>query len=1448
MNTSTIKALLALLILNCFSSELLSQVKARFGPVQQFEVNGQVFEGAEVLAPACIYYASDEPSHLDISPNFLTVNGLPVRELLNSIAPTSTFVIHYDDGFTQEAQDAFQFAVDIWSRIVVSNQDIVVKAEFSALGGNVLGSAGSNFVFRNFQGAPESDTFYSSALANALSNSDQNPEDETTQEIDGHDILARFSSDNQDWYFGTDGPTPDGKYDFVSVVLHELGHGLGFSGTGTSDGTNGSYGIDDGEPVDDDQPMIYDRLVKNTDDIRITSFSPVPSTELHDYLTTNNLVIDGTNVVSVKGGNAEIYAPSMFNSGSSFSHWDESTFNGSSNALMTPQIGTAERIHDVGDLTKALFEDMGWEINTLVTPSTSASSIVITNPSTSSLDISWTNGNGTGRLVIAREGQAPDGDPQDGTEYTANSDFTGNGADLGSGKVVYNSTGSSFTLSGLTTATEYFLSIFEYNSTESDVLYKTTDPATASESTLDDQALSAPTNQSSQITFDNAALSSMTVSWTPGNGNGRIVITREAQAPDGGDIPVDGTDYSADANFSGSGQALGTSKVVYDGNGSSFSLTGLNAGTTYFVSIFEYNNLTSEFLYNSSNPPVASQATTTVDAPTNLVSTAQTESSISLSWTDNSDVETGHSIERSLTMSSGFSEVGTASADATTFTDTEVDAGTAYFYRVAATNGQITSDFSNTLSISTSEFQAPSSLISTSQTETTITLSWDDNSEIESGFSIERSATIGGQYAEIETTSSDITTFTDTQLTVNTAYFYRVAATNGQNTSSFTQILSTATSVIQPPTEATVAAASTSAISLSWEDNSEVETAYIVERSLMSATGFEQITELNANTEAYSNTALDDGVEYFYRIAAKMGQSQSAYSQVVSATTLVSGTPDTLIATAISSNSIRLDWADVSTTETGFRVERSNSESGGFFEVGETVANDTSFLDTGLPRPNTVYFYRVRTYTDVEGGSTIFSDYTNIAKDTTLAPDPPSDVTLVSVAARTVTISWTDNTSSESEFVIERSLSDPIAFSQVGVVDEDVVEFESTSLEPNTTYLFRVAATVFNESTEYSDTLSVTTTSPQVPTTPPNSLSAEVLSTSEILIRWNRVVTTETSYTIERSDFIDGAFKEIGSVDASLAQFSSTGLQPNGTYYFRVLATNDEGSSDPSESVVATTKPAAPLAATNLQAVVVLPNEIGVAWVDNSFVETSYEMFLETAGNGFNKIAELETDSESFTFSSLVEATEYGIFVFAVNESGSTSSDTLRITTPKTAPGSPSNLSFEVDEANSSIILTWTDNASNEEGFAILRSSNSDGPFTELATVDANVTTYTDVVDLTTNNFYRVRAFNSGGNSENSNSVGITVTGIDSKAFVKLLKLYPNPTSDMFSLEFDQTITDQLQVSVLDYTGRIVELRDFEGTTDKSILQFDFTDKPRGLYLIQLKSSEFEITRRLLLR
>ncbi|WP_425392591.1 T9SS type A sorting domain-containing protein [Ekhidna sp.] len=265
----------------------------------------------------------------------------------NSAKQNSTIEVEYI-GFSSQAEAAFQYAVDIWEDLIISDVPIKIQANWVSLDDGVLGSAGPTTVFRNFNGAQHVNAWYPIALAEKISGQELNDANE-------FEIVAQFNKD-VNWYFGTNAQPPSGNFDLVSVVLHEIGHGLGFFTTADVENNEGSIGLGD-------FPFEFDFYMENGDgELLIDSeIFDNPSSDLATQLTGGDLFFVSNLIRNVNGNNnAELYAPSNFDGGSSISHLDEGRYANTLNSLMTPSIGSAEANHNIGPITTRLFAQLGW--------------------------------------------------------------------------------------------------------------------------------------------------------------------------------------------------------------------------------------------------------------------------------------------------------------------------------------------------------------------------------------------------------------------------------------------------------------------------------------------------------------------------------------------------------------------------------------------------------------------------------------------------------------------------------------------------------------------------------------------------------------------------------------------------------------------------------------------------------------------------------------------------------------------------------------------------------------------------------------------------------------------------------------------------------------------------------------------------------------------------------
>ena len=252
---------------------------------------------------------------------------------------------------------AFQRAATIWGRFLSSPVEIRINASLDPLtcdaSSATLGAAGASSVFRDFVGAPLANTWYPQALANSLFGSDLSS--------GSNDLVARFNSAIGTtcpfplvWYYGLDGNPPGGTLDFVSVVLHELAHGLGFqSFVDLAIGAK-LVGLDDVFSVRLENHSTGKLYSQMTDQERVDASQ-----------NSGNLHWVGANVIAASvgltggrhsTGHVQMYAPSPQEPASSVSHFDTAV---APNELMEPFYTGPNQ--DIG-LTVELFADLGWMI------------------------------------------------------------------------------------------------------------------------------------------------------------------------------------------------------------------------------------------------------------------------------------------------------------------------------------------------------------------------------------------------------------------------------------------------------------------------------------------------------------------------------------------------------------------------------------------------------------------------------------------------------------------------------------------------------------------------------------------------------------------------------------------------------------------------------------------------------------------------------------------------------------------------------------------------------------------------------------------------------------------------------------------------------------------------------------------------------------------------------
>lgn len=357
---------------------------------------------------------------------------------------------------------------------------------------------------------------------------------------------------------------------------------------------------------------------------------------------------------------------------------------------------------------------------------------------------------------------------------------------------------------------------------------------------------------------------------------------------------------------------------------------------------------------------------------------------------------------------------------------------------------------------------APAELTTQGITKSSVKLRWNDLSGNEESFIIYRSNLRDGEYTQVGKVTANVNVFSDYGLSTGTKYFYKIQASNPLGNSDFSNVLEITTTALQipaSPSSLRIASTAKNSINLIWNDNSSNENGFRVYRSNSSTEGFSEITAVAANNNSYIDNSLQPGTTYYYKIRAYNDDGLSAYSPVVSATTIalqIPTQPGNLIASHIEYTSSTLVWEDNSNNETGFELERCITDN---CENTKTIiklpANTKSYTDLNLSM-NTSYQYRIRA---INGdGNSGWSNMIVAVTPRIIAPVAPTKLKSTKFTDKSISVTWKDNSSNEDAFIITRSLAvNPSLTTSITLSANDTA-FTDSSLVSSTTYFYTIKA------------------------------------------------------------------------------------------------------------------------------------------------------------------------------------------------------------------------------------------------------------------------------------------------------------------------------------------------------------------------------------------------------
>ncbi|MRG44345.1 T9SS type A sorting domain-containing protein [Chitinophaga sp. SYP-B3965] len=811
--------------------------------------------------------------------------------------------------------------------------------------------------------------------------------------------------------------------------------------------------------------------------------------------------------------------------------------------------------------------------------------------------------------------------------------------------------------------------------------------------------------------------------------------------------------------------------------------------------------------------------TVTIAAPTNIVATAASYNKINLTWTDNSNNETGFEIYRSTSRTGTYSIVKTVGANVTTASDSALNPLTTYFYKVRAVNDLGNSGYHATVDGGlTYDYYEPSTVTSLpnfnsltpvrSGTITTVSLS------ISPAPRSDRYAMKFAGYITIPTTgnytfytrSNDgsrlyIGGFTATDIVVEndgtrssateksgtkslTAGTYPIYVTYFENTGSSelsaswagpgiskqaipaTRFLDTrnqAATLALPtaPAAATnvvATANSTSKITLTWNDNANNESLYQVYRSIGDNTAFLLLATLDANATAqgsFTDTALFANTKYYYKVRAKNDGGFGNYSPEANTTTLNS----VPVVSPIANRSMRFG------TQLSIPVTYSDAD-------GEAVTLST----TNLPAFGSLTDNGNGTATLVFNPSA--TDLGTFAGIEIKATDGHSGV-----GTKTFTLSVNDNyppvLNAISNVTLAENSSLQVNLSGADQNGADVISWSASGLPSFATFTpngntaqIQLTATYLDAGT-YPVTVTINDGHDGIDTKTFNIVVSDVNPSKVVFVNFNdgSANTAGTGYwnNTNKPPFQNDVFANLKDSTLTATSISLTIM----TRWQDVSGFNTSG------------------AVTNNNSGVYPDNVMRSAYFSNAGVKQTLKVSGLTGGadvkynftffgsrgsvsdnrtsiytiNGASVALNAASNTTNTVKLTNVVPDANGEVLLDINSAPGASFSYLNAMVieasfePQTPPSKPTNITAEAVSAGAKV--GWKDVAFNETSYQVFRGTSLAGPFTQLTTPanNANTNTFTDQTTLAgTQYYFAVRAINSYGASAFSDTVGVVTT------------------------------------------------------------------------------------------
>ncbi len=779
--------------------------------------------------------------------------------------------------------------------------------------------------------------------------------------------------------------------------------------------------------------------------------------------------------------------------------------------------------------------------------------------------------------------------------------------------------------------------------------------------------------------------------------------------------------------------------------------------------------------------------------PPTLSANLNNSTTVTLNWNRPHTDTVGYAIQRTSSEYS-FTQWMTITllySPTLSYTDTTVQPGKMYLYRLSAYSSYTASNYSNVTTVTVpptnTTLSAPQYFSVTSPSSGTVNLLWYNANTSPVMVFIERApyTNTNPQWSSIMTRTSPYSgwnSYTDTHLIPGNTYLYRARHFTSTSVSDYSYIVIitvTGSTTIPAPTNLTATLSTSRAVRLSWTYSPTTQIYYYLERSNSLSNTWSNLAVITGTIKVYTDTSVVSGT-YSYRIRAYnvTNNLYSNYSNIsnITITGLPLTAPQHLTANSYTSNTINLSWYDPNTpTALGAYVERAlygyTTTQWSRIAVLTNTSAWSWYTDTNV-LPGATYGYRISLFNTYGA-----SDYSTVATVTVAATGthllPPYNLTATVQNSRTVNLFWHDSNPDAIGFYVERQTHNytPTQWSLIAVLTGTIRVYTDTNVQNGYIYNYRVRTYNHYGVSDYSNVASATITGTNLQ--PPYNLTATVRNSHTVNLFWNDSNTNETGFYLERALQISSTLQWnlVATLPSSRTLYTDTAVQPGATYLYRVRAYNTTGTSNYS-NIAGVTLPATGttiLPPYNLYATLISTRAVMLYWANpNSptvgfYIDRATQNYTSTQ---WTRLAVITNTRTVYTDTNVQPGKSYLYRVSAfTGTSISDYSNVAGITVPPTNTTLFPPSLYTTAHYSNVAELYWSNPNSNVIGFHLERAtaqySTSILGWTPIATVTENYYWYTDYnVYPGLTYFYRINAYNSSQVSDYSNVITVTIADI----------------------------------------------------------------------------------------